>query len=385
MNKRSILSVFGVLALLACSATNGAGSAPGKGTGANGAGASSGVGAGNSSSSGASGPDIKANDDAGPGSGDVMNGVCANQPFDLQRKPAEILIVLDRSGSMKDGVDGNTGSATNPSKWSLVVPGVNEVVTATDSSVSWGLKVFPESTGNECQASSVTSTIPVPIAPANAKAVTDAVTAIVDEGDGTPTGSAINAAVAYLETLTDPNPKFILLATDGEPSCADITNSPGTNSGAARTYAVTAIQNAAAAGFKTIVVGVATTKDTAKQALNDMAVAGQMPRADNNPLATKFYLATTKDELVASLQAITGEVASCVFDLTAVPPAPDNIAVHVNDTKAPHDPTKADGWDYTDSTLKQIQIYGSWCDQIKAANANTVNFVFGCPGQDPPA
>jgi hypothetical protein len=34
---------------------------------------------------------------------------------------------------------------------------------------------------------------------------------------------------------------------------------------------------------------------------------------------------------------------------------------------------------------KQIQIYGTWCDQITAANANTVNFVFGCVGQPPPA
>ena len=372
--------MFGVLALAACSAANTPGSGPSmNSSGANGSGAGSSTGAGNGSSSGGSGPNINVTDDGGPEAGDVMNGVCANQSFDLMRKPAEILIVLDRSASMADPPDGQPSGS--PSKWSLVVPGVNDVVTSTASAVSWGLKVFPEGEGDECVAGSVTSAIPVAIAPNNAKAVTDAVTATTDAGNGTPTGSAIAAAVTYLKTLTDPNPKFILLATDGEPSCSATSK----DTAGARTYAVQAVTDAATAGFKTFVVGIATTKATATQALNDMAVAGGMPRADANPLATKYYLASTKDELVTSLQTITGQVASCTFDLTAKPPDPYNIAVHVNGMKAPNDMTKTNGWDYTGSDQLQIQVYGSWCDQIKAANANTVNFVFGCVGQPPPA
>jgi von Willebrand factor type A domain len=379
MNNRSILSVFGVLALVACSAGSAPGSGTNNNTGSTGAGAGSSIGVGNGSSSGGSSANIKVSDDGGPNSGEVMNGECSNQSFDLQRKPAEILIVLDRSASMEDPPDGQpSGSA---SKWSLVVPGVNAVVTATDSAVSWGLKVFPEGEGSECVAGSVTNMVPVAIAAANAKAVTDAVTATTPKGNGTPTGAAINAAVTYLKTLTDPNPKFILLATDGDPSCS----ASGKDSTGARTYAVQAVTDAATAGFKTFVVGIATTKASATQALNDMAVAGQMARADSNPLATKYYLASTKDELVTSLQTITGQVASCTFDLKAKPPDPYNIAVHVNGMRAPNDMTKANGWDYTGSDQMHIQVYGSWCDQIKAANANTVNFVFGCPGQPPPA
>src|SRR4051812_28204973 len=44
--------------------------------------------------------------DAGVGggadAGDVMNGECAHEAFELARQPAEILLVLDRSGSMKE-------------------------------------------------------------------------------------------------------------------------------------------------------------------------------------------------------------------------------------------------------------------------------------------
>jgi von Willebrand factor type A domain len=380
MNKRSILSVVGVLALVGCSAsTNGGSTARGTGAGADGSGAGSSVGSGNTSAGGNSNTNLNVSNDGGPEAGDVLNGVCANQSFNLQRKPAEILLVLDRSASMNDPPDG-APSGTG-SKWSLVVPGVDQVVMATSVSVSWGLKVFPEGTGAECVAGSVTSMIPVPIAPMNATAVVNGVMATMPQGNGTPTGDAINAAVTYLKTLTDTNPKFILLATDGEPSC----NGTSKDTTGARTQAVTSITAAVAAGFKTAVVGVATTKASDTQTLNDMAVAGGMARADPNPLATKFYLASTENELVTSLETITGQVASCVFDLTSVPPDPTNIAVHVNNTKAPQDTTHMNGWDYTGTDDKQIQIYGSWCDQITAANANTVNFVFGCVGQPPPA
>jgi hypothetical protein len=323
---------------------------------ADGSGAGSSVGSGNSSSGGGSNTNLNVSNDGGPEAGDVLNGVCANQSFDLQRKPAEILLLLDRSASMNDPPDG-APSGTG-SKWSLVVPGIDQVIMATSASVSWGLKVFPEGDGSACVAGSVTSMIPVPIAPMNATPVVNGVMATTPQGNGTPTGDAINAAVTYLKTLTDMNPKFILLATDGEPSCNGTTQ----DTTGARTQAVTSITAAAAAGFKT-----------------------GMARADPNPLATKFYLASTEDELVTSLETITGQVASCVFDLTSVPPDPTNIAVHVNNTKAPQDTTHMNGWDYTGTDDKQIQIYGSWCDQITAANANTVNFVFGCVGQPPPA
>lgn len=368
-----MLALLGIPISIACSAGNDGGAS---GPAAGNAGSSA-TGAGSSSAgpNGSAGTNLALNG-GGPGqadAGDVMNGECARQDFDLQRRPAEILIVLDRSASMKDPPSGGSGM----SKWDLVVPGVNEVVSATDASVSWGLKVFPEGEGSECVAGSVTSAIPVGIAAANAKAVTAAVSATTDEGNGTPTGDAIKAAVAYLKTLTDPNPKFILLATDGEPSCAGSTK----GSSAARPYAVQAVADAATAGFKTFVVGVATTKDTATQALNDMAVAGQMARGDANPLATKYYLASTKDELVQSLKQITGQVSSCIFDLSKKPPDPTNIAVHVNGMKAPQDPTHANGWDYTSTSSMQVEVFGAWCEQIKAATANTVNFVLGCPGE----
>lgn len=66
---------------------------------------------------------------------------CGEHHFDLERKPAELLLVLDRSASMKDAASGATNEIP---KWDLVVPAVNEdldgqmLVSGSDSAVSMG-------------------------------------------------------------------------------------------------------------------------------------------------------------------------------------------------------------------------------------------------------
>jgi hypothetical protein len=375
---KTLVSLLGLAVFWGCSAPSsddGEPGHPGAGTG-NGAGGSSSSAGGSGFPASGAGNQLAIDAGDGTDAGEVKNGTCATQDFALSSKPAQILLLLDRSGSMLDPPDGSSGS----SKWDLVVPGVNEVIMATDASVSWGLKLFPEGEGAECIAASVTNAVPAPIAPMNAKVVTGLVAAASANGNGTPTGDAMKAAVSYLKTVTDPNPKYILLATDGEPSCAGTTK----GSSAARPHAVQAVADAAAAGFKTFVVGVATKKASATEALNDMAIAGQMARADSDPLATKYYLASTRDELVQSLKVITGQASSCVFNLTERPPEPNNIAVKINGTRVPRDTTRMTGWDYTDTSDLVVEVFGSWCEQIKISSENTVNFVIGCAGAPPP-
>jgi hypothetical protein len=128
------------------------------------------------------------------------------------------------------------------------------------------------------------------------------------------------------------------------------------------------------------VVGVATTKDTATEALNDMALAGGAARPDPNPLATRYYLANTQSELVNALRAITGEIASCVFPLSAPPPVPNNIGVKVDGTLLPRDGSRTNGWEYTSDALTEVEVHGPWCDQIKAAAASDVQVIYACEG-----
>ncbi|HKU39394.1 MAG TPA: vWA domain-containing protein [Polyangiales bacterium] len=293
---------------------------------------------------------------------------CGEHRFDLERKPAELLLVLDRSASMEDAPDGASDSTP---KWDLVVPAVNQVIQATDATISWGLKVFPEGEGDECIAASVTNRIDVELAAMNAAKVTGAISMTTPKGNGTPTGDAITQGLKYLQSLPDTNPKYMLLATDGEPSCPKPSDS-------ARPHAVQSIAMAAAAGVHTFVLGVATTKKSATSVLNDMAIAGAEPQSDDpNPLASRFYLANTRDQLVSALQLITGQISGCTFNWDQPPPVPGNIAVKVGGVKTPHD--AKDGWEYIGDDHLGVEVRGSWCEKIKTTASNRVEIVFGCP------
>jgi hypothetical protein len=369
---------FGVLPVVfGCSASStdardgndaGANSLGGNASGGSGTPASGG--SVSSASGGSTGIDVP----SGGGVAGLEN--CGFQHFDLKVVPADVLLVLDRSASMQDEPDGASAST---SKWDLVIPAVTEVISQTGSRVSWGMKSFPEGEGSECVSGSVTSKIDVPIADDNAMATVAQVMATQPNGNGTPTGDAIKAAVAYLQGVNDGHKKFLLLATDGEPSCAGGTK----DSSKARTLATEAVAAAFAAGFPTYVVGVATTKDSATDALNAMATAGGVPTGGSNPLATKYYLASTQAALVMALQAITGEVAkTCVFNLDPAPPAPDFIAVKVSGTAISRDPGARDGWEYTNAQHTALQVYGAACDTIQKS-ADSVEIIYGCQGVIP--
>lgn len=359
----ALLSVCGLAAPLGCSAS----------ASRSFAGAASGAGASGSGATGAGGASASA---SGAGGGIALGGVggggtggaaeCGRQTFNVAPVPVDILLVLDRSASMEDDP---AGGSTTPSKWEILVPALEQAITATNATISWGLKVLPEgeSTG-ECTAASFPAHILVPIAANNATAVNTAITALTDHGDGTPTGDAINNAVTYLNTLQDGHTKYLLLATDGDPSC------PSSN---ATAFAVTAVTDAATAGYKTFVIGVASKASSVKN-LNSLAVAGLEQAMPADPTATQFYLASDQTTLVTALQSITVAAATCTFPLSSAPPNPDHVGVYVGSTTIMKDPTNQDGWDYTGPDMTTIQVFGAACDMVKSSGASTVKVVFGC-------
>ena len=383
-----LLCAFG--ALVACSASEGP---VGEAVGNDDGGGSSGT--GNASGGNGNGGTIPGNGGTIPGNGGTIptsgtggsaGDQCGIQTFNLERKPAEVLLVLDRSASMKDPPEMTTETAP---KWDLIIPALLEVVEATGAALSWGLKVFPEDADGEqeaCSAASVTDRIDVEIAENNATAVNDAIRATRDEGDGTPTGDAMKQAVAYLQSregLNDYN-RYVLLATDGEPSCVNVTATSAGSEGqeAARPYAVSAVTEAATAGFHTFVVGVGTNKETAKLVLNDLAIAGQEPASCANPLDDCFYLGNSREQLTADLLSIAEGITTCTFMLTATPPDANNVRVTLDTERVMRDPTKTNGWEYEDPAATIIVVHGAACDAIKASSAANVEIVFGCPDVD---
>ena len=320
------------------------------------------------------------------GISDAGDPNCGLLQFKPTPKAADILMVLDRSGSMIDIPDGAPSGSTT-TKWQIVVPSLEAVVSATESSISWGMKSFPEAYTDslgDC-AGGVTGIIDVKVAAMDGTQMNGAITALTPAGKGTPTADAINSAVTYMGTLTDTNPKYLLLATDGEPTCVG-TDEDKTNSGPA---AVTAIANALEAGFPTFVVGIATTKTTANTELTAMSKAGGEPVPLTNPLSHNYYLANDATTLVSAMEAITGQISTCLFPLSPPPPVlndPTKVGVYLGGTtnKIPYDAAKSSGWAYTDANDSAIEVFGAYCDMIQTAGAGAVQIIFGCPNINVP-
>lgn len=383
-------------ALLACSASSGP---VGEAVGNDDGGGSSGTGNGSGGTIPGVGGSISTSG-TGNGSGGTISvsgtggssgDECGVQTFNLERKPAEVLLVLDRSNSMEDPPDNYIrpdGTTETAKKWDLIIPALLRVVEDTNAMVSWGLKVFPEGEfAGACVAGTVTPTIDVEIAENNAQAVIDRINVTNNHGDGTPTGDAIKRSVEYLQGRTSVNDynRYILLATDGEPSCINVTETSGPaddDQATARPYAIDAISAAASAMFNTFVVGVGTNKESAKDTLNAMALAGGQTANCANPLDSCFYLGNSQDQLVEALRSIATVISTCIFPLTATPPDPNNVRVILNGERIDRDPTKQNGWEYQDASQTIVEVYGPACDNIKQTDPADVAIRFGCPNID---
>jgi hypothetical protein len=304
---------------------------------------------------------------------------CALTTANLTKQPADLLLVLDKSGSMTSSISSTNdcqNAAAGPDagscqeRWGTMVSGLNAVLSGASGDVNWGLQLF-----NIDGTCGVAAAPEVPIAPGSAATVQQTIAGVTPNGN-TPTRAAINAGVAYLQTLTDTNGKYILLATDGEPNCLT-TSGGGKRGGGGGSGSgdvpgtVAAITAAAALGYKVYVIGVG--PETGN--LDNFALAGGTDH---------YYPALSPQDLNAALATIVGTVASCTFSLGKAPPDPSNVAVQFNGDKslrAPHDTTHTDGWDYSSSTNTTIQLYGSWCDNVTNGTYTAATILEGCPGQ----
>lgn len=355
-----------VLTALGCHAS---GIKPGGGGGGGGAIASGGsAGGAAEGSGGASGID----DGGGGGTAGVAGAAdgptCGMKKFPLAKVPPDLMIVLDKSGSMRDLPDGtpcNQAACGPMSKWTQMTAAIDQVVMSTDDTIRWGIDFFP--VDESCAVAPMPA---APIADRNAAAVAGAIAAITPEG-GTPTRAAISAASLYEATQPDANPKYILLATDGLPNCVE---------GAADDLApddvatIQAIRDSAARGIPVFVVGIGMIP-MATVTLSAMAIAGGEPQAAE----PRFYPVSSTADLVGVLGTIGGMVGSCSFGLGGQPPDPDNIAVVINGVRVPRDLTHADGWDYGTAQMS-VQLFGHWCDDAKAGKVTDAQAIFGCPG-----
>jgi hypothetical protein len=367
-------------ALVGCGFNPGQAAAPTGAGSSNGAGGSGNVGVGASSGAGSSsGVGLS----SGSG-GDVgIPTSCGQTNVPINAVPPDVLIIQDKSGSMNnDDSDSscNNGCGAN-SKWSQVSAALTQVVSNTDSQINWGLKFFSDN--NACDGSGAPV---VPVGANNGMMIANVI-AMTSANGNTPTRDAVTTGASYLTGLTDTNPKYILLATDGLPNCpvgcasmshpsnsCTMTDNPNEDSAAAG-----AIASALSSGIKTFVIGVGNVS-SAQNTLNTFAMMGGLAQSG---ASTSYYAATDPTALEAALNALVGAVFSCTVSLAGAPTGFSNVAVSAVDASTgkpvaiPQDPTN--GWTY-DAGMQNILLKGTACDNLKNMTYTNLNFIYACAG-----
>jgi hypothetical protein len=322
-----------------------------------------------------------------PGSGlGPMNNLC--EVVHLTAKPTtpDILIVLDRSGSMdRDG------------RWVPSVDAVRSITTDLQSQINFGLALFPQppvvpdlaaclmmqpAEQTMClndalaalgmAAGCTPGNIVVPVGPNTGAMIGTTLDMTISQG-GTPTGETLqNLVGTFGAPPADPDmipaPRFVLLVTDGQPTCP---NGGGEDTTPADIdIANTAIDALREKGVRTYVVGYNTTgpaNAALAQVLDGFATRGGTGDMMHRPVENAQNL---RDEL----QRIAGDVISCTFVLDKAPPRADHVLVRVDGVQVNLD--DPNGWHLVGD--RTVELTGATCEKLKSDGAHVVDAEVRC-------
>jgi hypothetical protein len=276
--------------------------------------------------------------DAGPAS-------CGGEKFEATRTEANMLIVLDHSGSMMEQVGGLT-------KWDAAVAAVRSLTSATGDQIRFGLQVFSFQQ-QICHPGQVLVTP----GPSTAGAI---VAALPSDADGrqTPVAGALTVARQVPELADTTRANFVLLITDGKENCG---GDP-----------VQAVSDLFAKGVRTYTVGFGDAVDA--QNLNQMAIQGGTARAGSQ----RYFQADSPADLQAALSSIAQGAIGCDFKLTQTPPDPAKLYVAIDGQFVPRDANRVAGWEYTPAT-NRVTLYGPACQALTNTPGAKLSIVYGCP------
>jgi len=351
---------------------------------------------------------------------------CGVDQLQAETNPVNILLVLDKSGSMDSMPDG----ASSTTLWDAVNTALADALVDASPAVSFGLQLFPgqsvikDCDGSDCCGIAGTE-VDVEVGPGEEPRA-----AIIDRlsrtqpGGGTPTAEALARAYQYYTTGPGADldgGKFVLLATDGGPNCNEgnsceadqcTLNIDGacsvdplnccatTPTGCLDDENVLAqIEQLYQAGIDTFVVGLAGTEEYADQ-LDAFAEAGGRAREGTAERYYKVAATGSAAGLTDVLYDITRQlVQQC--DVELAPGDLDlnelNVAVDCNvipfdipeatgeggGAGASGDPYDGPSYWWIDGLetgeIPTVHLGGDICGVIKTQGVERIDILRGCP------
>lgn len=293
----------------------------------------------------------------------------------------EMMIVLDRSGSMTEG-----------GRWMPSVAAVRRVTQELQAKIHFGLALFPDpdatvSTGpvvnnitecftkpnpqqcvedfnnqNDDTAACAPGKIFVPVAQNSATMIASVLDKTMPFG-GTPTSDTLQQILksyGSVEPSPDakPHPKFVLLVTDGLPTCPAGHGSETTQPDIDASNA--AVEALAANSVKTYVIGYDTSGP------NNTMLASVLDGFAQRGGTGDMMHRSVEDEqsLLDELTRITFAIASCSFELNSPPERADHVLVRLDGQQVNLD--TPDGFALVGD--RTVELRGQSCSRYREGN-----------------
>jgi len=303
--------------------------------------------------------------------------VCTASASALLPRPAEGLLVLDRSTAMADL------AASGTSKWAVAVSAVGQATSS--GSTAWGLMLYPKAdpSGGCCTMPTDDMAPGVEVTPdvLSSSSIDSALADAAPTGMGRPMARALVQAGNYLSTRGTSTSKYLILVAAAEPTCA--SDDLCSDIDDARSKDAVA-HVASLLGIPVAVVAVALAPSAnsmqtgqAQQFFTDLAKAGGMPNTTPNQPA--YYAPASSSDLAAALASLASRMRSCSFALGNPANSTANAQVTLGDARIPRDVTHQNGWDFGDGDTSVV-LYGKPCADARSSSTPTsIQFMTFCP------
>lgn len=294
-----------------------------------------------------------------PGDGNPCDEI--RRTISYRAESPSVIVSLDRSMSMRTRFGDTTRLAA-------AQQGLKSIVKPYQETVLFGYEDFPGDQGKCGADGCCASPVEVFPGPNTASAIEHAMSCdgpgpgsmdgCAQTSDQSPSFDALRRCREVYDLLENiaGKSRYVLLITDGDPSCSSRTLNPSPCE-----RAVAEVAKLATAGVKTLIVGVSDDVGSTT-CLDRMAQAGGGPKT-----AAPYYFpasdpAALKQQLAAMLITITSQ--ACHVTLRTSPSDPGKVAISYDGLPVPRDSAHREGWDFDAGSQTKITFYGNWCSRV---------------------